>query len=44
MHFIPQQVFGNLDQAFQATYSEVFRAVAQEYNGTVICQRKQKKG
>ncbi|MED4699598.1 TPM domain-containing protein [Lysinibacillus capsici] len=30
--FYPSASTGNLDQAFQATYSEVFRAVAQEYN------------
>ncbi|WP_431810748.1 TPM domain-containing protein [Lysinibacillus capsici] len=30
--FYPSASAGNLDQAFQATYSEVFRAVAQEYN------------
>ncbi|MEQ6050826.1 TPM domain-containing protein [Lysinibacillus capsici] len=30
--FYPSASAGNLDQAFQATYSEVFHAVAQEYN------------
>ncbi len=30
--FYPSASTGNLDQAFQATYTEVFRAVAQEYN------------
>lgn len=30
--FYPSASTGNLDQAFHATYSEVFRAVAQEYN------------
>ena len=30
--FYPSASTGKLDRAFQATYSEVFRAVAQEYN------------
>ena len=41
--FYPSASTGNLDQAFQATYSEVFALLPKSIIGTVICQRKQTK-